>query len=350
MHNSRIERLLCGVEEGAAVFVTSFANIFYYSGFTSEDAFLIISRTQRFIITDARYFIQAKNEACDYELIDIKIGWKDIFKNIGAEKIYFEEDKISFGKYCNLKVAAENMEFIPAQTIIDKPRRIKDKYEQQLVRTAEEIGDSAFLHILDFIKPGMTECEVAVEIETYMRRQGAAGLSFETICASGVRSAMPHGTATDKVIEKGDLITMDFGCIYKGYCSDMTRTVAVSSLSEKQKEIYGVVLEAQQKTIDSLYDGISCKEADKISRDIISAAGYGKEFSHSLGHSVGIEIHEMPVFSPKSEDILEEGMILSVEPGVYIDGFCGVRIEDLICVTDGEIVNLTHSPKELIVL
>lgn len=350
MYNRRAEQLLLGICDGGAAFISSFANIYYYSGFTSEDAYLIISDSQRFIITDSRYFIQAKNEAQDFELIDIKLGWKEIFKKVAAEKIYFEEEKLSYGEWNKIKTAAEGKEFVPAQAVINKPRRVKDKHEIQLIKTAEEIGDSAFAHILEFIKPGMREHEVALELEMYMRKQGASGLSFETICASGVRSAMPHGAASDKIIEKGDLLTMDFGCVYKGYCSDMTRTVAISSVSQRQREIYDIVLEAQLKAIDGLRVGMLCREADKIARDVIAASGYGEEFSHSLGHSVGIEIHEMPVFSPKSEDILTEGTVMSVEPGIYIDGFGGVRIEDLICISEGKTVNLTASSKELIVL
>ena len=175
-------------------------------------------------------------------------------------------------------------------------------------------------------------------------------MSFDTIVASGVRSAMPHGVASDKVIENGDFVTFDFGCRYKGYCSDMTRTVVVGKADSKQKEIYDIVLKAQTTAIASLKNSMACSDADKVARDIITDAGYGENFGHSLGHSVGIEIHEMPVFSPKSTDVLQNGNVLSVEPGIYIDGWGGVRIEDLVAVSDGEIVNLTASPKDLIVI
>ena len=200
------------------------------------------------------------------------------------------------------------------------------------------------------LKKGISERDVAIELESYMKRQGASGLSFETIAASGLRSAMPHGTASGKLIGKGDFLTLDFGCVYKGYCSDMTRTVVFGTPDAKQREVYDLVLKAQNTALDSIKSGMNCSDIDKLARDVIVDGGYGEYFTHSLGHSVGVEIHENPVFSPKSTDILEDGCVLSVEPGIYIDGWGGVRIEDLIAVCDGEIINLTHSPKELIVI
>lgn len=346
----RIERLLRNSEDDKLYLISSYPNIFYYSGFTSEDAYLLISRDKRILVTDSRYTVQAKEQAKDFDVADIDNGLGRIFEGINEESIAFEDGKMSVAEYKRLKDFSKNKIWIKEQSKIDEQRRVKDRSELKLIAEAEKLGDDAFSHILDFIKVGMTEREVALELEMYMKKHGADNLSFDTIVASGVRSSMPHGVAGDKLIERGDFVTMDFGCVYKGYCSDMTRTVVMGEADEKQREIYDTVLKAQRTALDNIKPGIGCADADKIARDVIADAGYGKNFGHSLGHSVGIEIHEKPLFSPKSKDILEEGNVLSVEPGIYIDGFGGVRIEDLIGVIDGKIVNFTHSPKELIII
>lgn len=346
----RIDRLFCGIGSDKSVFISGFANIFYYSGFTSEDAFLLLTSEKNYIITDSRYFVQARLECPDFELVDIKNGWEYIFGLTANEQIYFEEENLNYGIYIKLSEKANGKEFVPAQTKINLPREKKDKSELEIIKEAEKIGDMAFAYILDILRVGVSERDIAFELEMFMRKQGASGLAFDTIVASGVRSSMPHGVASDKLIEQGDLVTFDFGCRYKGYCSDMTRTVVMGTPDSKQREVYEIVLKAQTTAIESLKIGIPCASADKVARDIITAAGYGENFGHSLGHSVGIEIHETPTFSPKSADILQEGNILSVEPGIYIDGWGGVRIEDLIAVSDGKIINLTESPKELIMI
>ena len=347
--NERMDRLFENLPSDVAVFINGYANIFYYSGFTSADAYLLLTRDERFIITDSRYFTQAKIEAPDFTLIDIKKGWKEIFGNIKETVIAFEEDKITYGEYNDVSNMAKQ-EFLPSQSLIDMPRRNKTRNEIEIIRQAEEKGDKAFIYLLEKLHTGMTEREAARLLENKMKELGAKTTSFDTISASGVRSCMPHGVASDKVIEKGDFLTLDFGCIYKGYCSDMTRTVVFGTPNSRQTEIYDIVLRAQTEAINGLTLGMNCSDADKIARDIIAYNGYGECFTHSLGHSVGIEIHESPNFSPKSHDVLEEGNVLSVEPGIYIDGELGVRIEDIKAVVEGEIVNLTHSPKELIVI
>lgn len=346
----RIERLLNGADDDKLFLISSYPNIFYYSGFTSEDAYLLISNNRRIIVTDSRYTVQAGEQAKDFDVVDIAGGWDKIFESISEVCIAFEDEKMSVAEYKRFKEYAKNKIWLKEQSAIDAPRRIKDKEELKLIAAAEKLGDDAFSHILDYIKVGMTERDVALELEMYMKKHGASNLSFDTIVASGVRSSMPHGVASNKIIEHGDFVTMDFGCIYNGYCSDMTRTIVMGEADEKQQEIYNTVLKAQLAVLENIKVGMNCTDADKIARDVIAAAGYGKNFGHSLGHSVGIEIHEKPLFSPKSKDILEDGQVLSVEPGIYIDGFGGVRIEDLIAVIDGKIINFTASPKELIIL
>ena len=347
---SRIDRLLENIEEDRAVFISGYPNIFYYSGFESEDAWLIISRNERYLITDSRYFVQAKEQAPEFCLLDIEQGWEKIFEKVEEDKVCFEEDRVTFAFFEKLQAKSRGKQFFKAQKLIDSPRYTKDRQELKIIEEAEAIGDRAFSHMLEFMKAGMTEREIALELEMTMKKQGASALSFSTIAASGVRSSMPHGVATDKTVKKGELLTLDFGCVYKGYCSDMTRTVVFGAPDGKQKEIYDIVLKAQQTALEGIYEGIPCAAADRLARNVIKEAGFGEYFGHSLGHSVGIEIHEMPCFSPKSTDKLSEGNVLSVEPGIYIDGWGGVRIEDLIAVIDGNIVNFAHSPKNLIVI
>lgn len=234
--------------------------------------------------------------------------------------------------------------------MISEQREIKDEEEIAKIRAAEKLGDEAFSYVLNFIKPGISELDVAFELEFFMRKNGASGLSFDTIAASGIRSAMPHGVASEKIIEKGDLLTLDFGCVLDGYCSDMTRTVAVGSIDSKGKEIYETVLAAQKAGLEYIAKGKVCSGADAAARKVITEAGYGKNFGHALGHSVGIEIHESPTLSPKCDKILVPGNVVTVEPGIYIENFVGVRIEDLVLITDSGVENFTHSEKELIIV
>jgi Xaa-Pro aminopeptidase len=227
---------------------------------------------------------------------------------------------------------------------------VKTEKELEKMAKAADIADQAFHHIIGYIRPGVTERAVALELEIYMKKLGASALSFETIAASGVRSSMPHGIATDKIIEDGDFLTLDFGCVYDGYCSDMTRTVVVGKATQKQKKIYGVVLEAQIAALNAIREGINGIDVDKIARDVISSRGYGEYFGHGLGHGVGLEVHEEPRLSPTGTKKLLENMVVTDEPGIYIPGFGGVRIEDLIVVKKDGCEVLSKSPKQLIEL
>lgn len=344
----RIKKLLGLMADNEAVLISSRPNIFYYSGFTSEDAYLLISHEKQILITDSRYTVQAHEQSLDFEITDIKTGFENIFSKIDAESIGCEEEYLTVSEYKKFwKKMGQKKEFENFQKIVNEPRRIKEAEEIKKISEAERIGDEAFEYILPRIKAGRTEREIAMELEFFMRQQGASGLSFETISASGKRSAMPHGTASGKVIENGDFLTLDFGCVFEGYCSDMTRTVVVGRADERQKEIYNTVLLAQETALDALESGKMCSDIDAVARKVITDAGYGDNFGHGLGHSVGIEIHEMPSLSPKCKDIIRDGNVLTVEPGIYIEGFGGVRIEDLVVMENGRAKNLTNSPKEL---
>lgn len=351
-----IKSIMSEVEEDA-FFLTSEANMNYMSGFTGE-GYVYLSENRSMVVTDFRYEIATKKECEGFDIVLPKPGHfydpliqalqEDQVKVLGYEMEHVTMEV--FNKICALFQAEAEGEF-DFQNVDDflrDLRMVKSEEEIECIRKAEAIGDKAFEAILDKIKPGITEKEVAAWLEFFMKQYGADGLSFDTIAASGIHSAMPHAVPTDKVLEEGDFLTMDFGCKVKGYCSDMTRTVVIGKASDKQKEIYNIVKQAQEAAIAAIRPGMMGKEVDAIARNIIKEAGYGECFGHSLGHSVGLEIHEQPNFSSREETIIEPGMVITVEPGIYVEDFGGVRIEDLVCITEDGCENLTHSNKDLI--
>lgn len=338
-----------------AVLISNVNNLRYISGYAGDTGYLYISENRHAVITDFRYTYQAEAEAEGYEVITIGSGGYeeaigDLIKSDNIKRLGFESEDMLFSTYESFKNALNMATLVPIKDEITRLRRIKTPKELEYIKQAESIGDKVFSEILDFIKPGMTELEVAARIEYLLKVYGAQRCSFPAIVASGINSSMPHAVPSAKKIEKGDFVTMDFGCVYEGYCSDMTRTIVIGKASDKQKEIYNIVLEAQLAALNYLKAGLKGKEVDKVARDIIYKAGYEGCFGHGLGHSVGLFIHENPRLSQAEEDIIEAGMIETVEPGIYVRGFGGVRIEDLVEVTENGIVNYTHSDKSLIEL
>jgi Xaa-Pro aminopeptidase len=338
-----------------AILISNGNNMRYVSGFAGETGYLYISEKRHAVVTDFRYTIQAEIEAEGYEVITIgNGGYEETLNNIlKAEKIGrlgFEAEDMLYANYSSLKDKLLVDELVPVGNEITAMRRIKTANELEMIKKAEAIGDQVFAEILDYLQPGMTEIEVAARIEYLLKLKGAQGISFNAIVASGVNSSMPHAVPSYKKIEKGDFLTMDFGCIYEGYCSDMTRTIVIGKASQKQKEVYDTVLKAQLAALDFIKAGVKGKEVDKIARDIIYQAGYEGCFGHGLGHSVGLFIHENPRLSMLEENVLEAGMTETVEPGIYIKGFGGVRIEDLVVVTKDGHENFTFSEKKLIEL
>ncbi|HKL80478.1 MAG TPA: aminopeptidase P family protein [Mobilitalea sp.] len=338
-----------------AVLVSNGNNMRYVSGFAGETGYLYISHESLAVLTDSRYSLQAELEAEGYEIITIgNNGYEeainDILKKENIQKLGFESEDLLYSKYENFKENFAVKKLIPIKDEITRLRRIKTPRELEYIRRAEEIGDEVFTQMLSFIKPGMTELEIAARIEYLLKLNGGQHTSFPAIVASGINSAMPHAVPTMKKLEQGDFLTMDFGCVYEGYCSDMTRTIVIGKASDKQKEIYNTVLEAQLAALEIIKAGLKGSEVDKVARDIIYKAGYEGCFGHGLGHSVGLFIHESPRLSPMEEEILLAGMTETVEPGIYVKGLGGVRIEDLVAVTEDGCDNFTHSDKKLIEL
>ena len=347
MYIERLKKLIDIIPANATL-ILSPENLYYFSGFTGGEGMLYIDKKRLILFTDSRYTVQAKEEAPDFEIIDTaNLSVSEFLKSQGDKAYGFEDDYVTFSKFASLKRISPKSVFSPVSSHIDKIRMIKDAQEIEKIKTAANIADSAYSYILDKICVGKTERQISLDLEYFMKSQGAEGLSFDTIVASGVRSALPHGTATDKVIESGDFLTLDFGCKYLGYCSDMTRTVVVGKANDKQKEIYNTVLTAQKAALDTIRAGELANAVDDAARSIIIDAGYGKNFGHGLGHSLGLKVHESPSCSPKSTDVLTENMLMTVEPGIYIEDFGGVRIEDLVLVTEDGHENLTTSEKEL---
>lgn len=347
------DRLKKILDKYDAVLLTSPHNMRYFSGFSGGEGAVVITKDTAVVFTDSRYTEQAQNETSGCQVKEANDYLKsacEIFEELSLKTVMFEDDLLSAAGYKRLTELYRNCEFIFGAADINKLRMIKTPDELDKIRRAEEIGCKAFEHILNFIRPGVLERDIALEIEYFMRKQGAEGLSFDTIAISGARTSLPHGVPTAKAVEQGDFVTLDFGCVLDGYCSDMTRTVVVGKASDEQRRIYNTVKEAQQIGLDTIRAGISGCDADKAARDYIESCGYGQYFRHSLGHGVGLLVHELPNLSPKSRITLEENMVVSCEPGIYIPSFGGVRIEDLVVVKRDGCENLTRATKELIEL
>ncbi|MFD6206718.1 M24 family metallopeptidase [Peribacillus sp. NPDC060253] len=333
--------------------ITSTYNRRFMTNFTGSAGVVLISQKEAKFITDFRYVEQAGKQATDYEIVQHKgtiieeVGKQAKEMNIGT--LGFEQEHLTFATYKAYETGIE-AQLKPVSGIIENLRLIKTSSEIKILKEAAAIADAAFTHILDFIRPGVTELDVSNELEFFMRKQGATSSSFDIIVASGIRSALPHGVATDKIIEKGDFVTLDFGAYFNGYVSDITRTLAVGKPSEELINIYDIVLEAQLRGMAGIKPGMTGREADALTRNLIEEKGFGQYFGHSTGHGIGLEVHEGPALSLRSDIILEPGMAVTVEPGIYLPGVGGVRIEDDTIVTIEGNESLTHSTKELIIL
>ncbi len=325
-------------------------NRLYFSGFTGSAGLLLVSAGEARLITDFRYLEQAAAQASHFTVVrhgsDIYPSLKGEIDALGLKKIGFEGDYQTWDAHRRLTEVAAEL----AAVHLDELRMTKDADEMALIRQAVLLADNAFTHVLPYIKPGVREEEIALELEFHMRKHGAEKSAFDIIVASGKRSALPHGRASAKTIQTGDLVTMDFGAVYQGYHSDITRTVVIGRASARQREVYNLVLAAQLAGVAAVAPGKTGRECDAVAREVISAAGFGEYFGHGLGHGVGLAIHEQPRLAPVSEIALTPGMVVTVEPGVYLPDWGGVRIEDTVVVAAAGVEILTASSKELIEL
>ena len=353
MKIKEIQNLL---NEKSCALISSDVNRFYLCEFPSSAGNIIITKDSATLLIDFRYFEKAKKTVKNMDVLLLTSLYKDI-KSVLTDKkvknIYIETEHITLETLNRMEKGLEEFCILKDSVLsqkLNELRQIKTPKEIEFIKKAQAITDKAFSHILNFIKVGKTEKEIALELEFFMRKNGSPGVAFDTIAVSGKNSSLPHGVPTDKPLEKGDFLTMDFGASFEGYCSDMTRTVALGYVTDRQQEIYNIVLQAQLEALKNIKPNIQCKEIDKIARDIITNKGYGEFFGHGLGHSVGIEIHENPSFNTRDERPLKKGMVITVEPGIYLPDKFGVRIEDMVVITDEGFENITESDKNLIII
>ncbi len=352
----RIRTLQNQLESGEAMLITNGSNRLYYTDFSSSAGTLFVTRNVAVFLIDFRYFELAQKTVRHCQVVLAKKLYaqlNQLIRENGIKKIILETSNVTLSQYqrytdellnCEISLSTRMNKFILSQ------RSIKTLPEIERIKQAQKITDDTFSYILDRIRCGKTERDIMLDMEFYLRKQGSKGVAFEFIVVSGKNSSLPHGRPTDKAIENGDFITMDFGAVIKGYRSDMTRTVAVGEVSVEQRKLYETVLEAQNKAFALIKPGEICKNVDRAARDFIETEGYSGCFGHGLGHSIGIDVHESPSFNTVDETVLEPGMILSVEPGIYLPNQFGARIEDLVLITEKGYENLTNSPKELIIL
>lgn len=339
-------------EECEALLVTDRANRYYLSGFTGSSGYLLLTTDRVYLLTDFRYIAQANQQTNCCEVINQGKYWYETLKQLltrhQVKRLAFEQDHLSYNHYLKLAETVDQCELIGKQHLIEILRETKDPQELELIKKAASIADKAFSQLLEVLKPGRTELEVAADLEYYMRSLGSEGPAFDTIVASGTRSALPHGIAGEKKLELGDLVVIDFGATYQGYRSDMTRTVIIGSATAKQRDLYQLVLKAQLAGLQGIKAGQLCHQVDSIARNIIAEHGYGAYFGHSLGHGVGLNIHENPRLAEGNQLPLEKGMVVTVEPGVYLEDWGGIRIEDMVAVTEDGCEIFTKTSKELI--
>ncbi len=338
-------------EELDAILITQPENRRYLSGFTGSAGVLLISQDQAILATDFRYYEQVERQAPGFHLAKIKDKFEsllpELVHELGAKRVGFESAHLTVDRYQEWQKIAEDFELVPTKGLVEEIRTVKDEDELDKIRRAIALTDEAFAHIVSFIEPGMTEKEVAWEIEVFMRTHGAEKLAFDLIVGSGPNGAMPHATISERVIRAGEPIVMDMGAMVEGYNSDLTRTICLGRPDGRFREIYNIVLEAQQAAERDIRPGMTGKEADEIARQVIEGAGYGDNYGHGLGHGVGLAVHEKPRLGRLSEDVLKPGMVFTIEPGIYLPGWGGVRIEDIVVMREDGVEVLTQAGKEL---
>jgi len=326
----------------------------YLTKFTGSAGLVWIGHDSKTLVVDFRYAEQAEEQSPDWEIILQKTTAEDTLAELigrhKARRIAFESEYVTVDQLAKWQEKFEGVEFVPTKNWVAELRKVKTADEIEKIAAAAQITVQALNALIPSIKPGIAEIELALEFEYTMRKLGAEAAAFDPIVGSGPRGALPHAIPWERRVQVGDFIVIDMGCVYQGYCSDLTRTLVVGKPDAKQLEIYNTVLKAQLAALEALRPGLTGKEVDTIAREIIKEAGYDRNFGHSLGHGVGLEIHEEPRLSQYNEEPLAPGVVVTVEPGIYLPGWGGVRIEDLVVVTDEGCDILTNMTKELIVI
>jgi Xaa-Pro aminopeptidase len=366
-YEGRINRIrsLMVDEKVDGFFVTNMTSVRYLCGFTGSTGSLLIGHSAAWFFTDGRYKIRAEREVEGAEVVvypkkeEYPARLKDASRGFES-RVSFEAGSVTVRNHAEsleppeglnrIEEYFEGLELIPTTRWVEELRKVKELAEVEIIRKAAELADAAFQHILELIEVGKAERDLALELELHMRRNGADGVSFPPIVAAAENSALPHAGASGRTVETGRYLLMDFGCLYQGYCSDLTRTVVIGSADDRHREIYDLVSKAQQVGLASTRAGVRGGEAHSRVADVFEKAGVGEAFSHGLGHGVGLEIHEEPNLKEGYDDLLEDGNVVTIEPGVYFEGWGGVRIEDLTVITSDGLEILSKAPKELIVL
>ena len=349
---NKIEILQKNLPEGVDAFLTTDGvTRFYLTNFKSSNGFLFVTKQSAHFFTDFRYIEAAEKECigCEVSVEAYKGAVSEIIEKEKIKKVAFEDELVTVSALDSLKKSFPSCEFVSVGTLISDMMSLKTPEEMAKIRRAQEITDRAFAAVLPLLRPDMKETDVAAELEYQMKKLGASDKSFDTIAVSGTNSARPHGVPRSVQLEKG-FLTMDFGCIYGGYCSDMTRTVVIGKADADMKKVYDTVLNAQLAAIAAVREGLTGEELDRVARDLIYKAGYEGCFGHGLGHGVGLLIHEPLRISSFGKKPLEKGHVFTIEPGVYLKGKYGVRIEDMVYIGENGAINLTNCPKNLIVL
>ena len=348
---------LCALAEKlsahTAALVSAPHHLRYLTGYPSGESWLFVTQEKAYFLTDFRYIELAEQTVQGAEcrmIARVEEELRVLVERHGITAVYAEETHTTAAEYRRLRESIP-LEAGELDAWLLELRTVKSDDEVKKIAAAQAVTEAGFAHILTFLREGVTEREVALELEFYMRRHGAERMAFDSIAASGANGSQPHAIPSDKPLCRGEFITLDFGAVVDGYHSDMTRTVALGEVSEEQRAVYNTVLQAQETALGMLSAGVSCVEGDAAARRVIEAAGYGKHFGHGLGHGVGLEIHEHPRLSPLAKDQpLRAGQVVTVEPGIYLPSRFGVRIEDMVLITEQGYHNFTHTPKELICL
>jgi Xaa-Pro aminopeptidase len=336
-----------------AILVSQPENRRYLSGFTGSSGWLVLSAERAVLATDFRYFEQVGREAAAFELAKVQTKFADLLPEVLAElgvgRLGFESQHVTVDQLVEWSQAAEAVAWVPLKETVERIRAVKEEGEIEALRRSAALTDAAFAHLLEVIRPGMTEREAAWEIEAYMRTHGASKVAFDLIVAAGPNGALPHARPGDHAIQPGEPVIVDIGCALDGYCSDMTRTFCLGQPEARYLEVWNIVLQAQEVAEEAICAGMSGVEADATARGLITDAGYGENFGHGLGHGVGLAVHEGPRASRISEDRFESGMTLTVEPGIYLPGEFGVRLEDLVIIREEGVEILTNTPKKPVI-